>query len=392
MSTTTRETECPLASAALAGDRAAFGVLVSQHRPLVLALCQRMLGDRDAAEDAVQDAILQALIHLSGLRSPAQFGPWLAGIGLNICRRRLRQRTRDAWSYEAALGGRWVSEPLDWRDGPEELAEAADLAARVRRAVAGLPAGQRAAVLLVYLAGLTQAEAAQTLGVTPAAVKARVHYARATLRHRLADVWEEQPMTTDSAERFIDVRIADVRRRPAEGDKPRPYAVILEEVGGSRSLPIWIGQFEGESLALQLKQVTPPRPLTFAFAARLITALGGTLQEVRITTLEADTFYATALVAGAAGVQPIDARPSDALNLALAAGARVTVAEAVLARVAAAFQAQLARRAEGDAWRSQLSDDADSIVAELTQRLSPLSSPSREERGPESDTIQTSPQ
>ena len=76
-----------LVLAARDGDREAFATLLDRHRSVLLALCRRMLGDALAAEDAAHEAILQALLCLERLRLPEKFGPWLCGIGLNVCRR-----------------------------------------------------------------------------------------------------------------------------------------------------------------------------------------------------------------------------------------------------------------------------------------------------------------
>jgi RNA polymerase sigma-70 factor (ECF subfamily) len=151
----TDESDAVLVRRARAGDKEAFATLLGRHRPLLLALCRRICGDPALAEDAAQEATLQALLGLDHLRHAEQFGPWLGGIGLNICRRWLRDRSYEAWSWEALYGGRQVQEPVDWSAGPEDVAEAADLVAYVRRAVADLPPRQRAAVMLFYLSGLT---------------------------------------------------------------------------------------------------------------------------------------------------------------------------------------------------------------------------------------------
>jgi len=186
-----QSTDSVLVQAARGGDEAAFGALVLRHRPMALALCARLLGDLVAAEDAVQEAFLQGFLHLDALRAPARFGPWLAGIGLNVCRRWLRRRSRDAASYEGLVDGRRLPEAADWRVAPEELVERADVATRVRLAVMALPRGQQAAVRLYYLAGLTLAETASHLGVAPNAVKARLFQARSKLAQHLQDLWRE---------------------------------------------------------------------------------------------------------------------------------------------------------------------------------------------------------
>jgi RNA polymerase sigma-70 factor (ECF subfamily) len=324
-----------LVLAARSGDKGAFAALLERHRSVLIALCRRSLGDPELAAEAAQEAALQALLNLDRLRGVDRFGPWLAGIGLNVCRWRLRERARDCWSWEAMQGGRLVREPIDWQAGPEELAEAADLAARVRHAVAELPRGQRAAVLLFYLSGLTHAETAAQLGIEVGAVKTRLHKARAALKRQLWKVWKEDEMATQGEGRLVEMRVADVRRKPAEGDTPLKHIVVLEEVGGPRDLFIWVGQFEGTSIAFQLEKFQPKRPLTYAFTASVLEASGGRLREVQINRLAEETFYAIAVVEGPGGTRTIDARPSDALSLALTTGAPIRVEPAVLATAAA---------------------------------------------------------
>jgi RNA polymerase sigma factor (sigma-70 family) len=321
-----------LVRAAQAGDKGAFATLLARHWPLLLALCRRAVDDSLLAEDAAQEAALQALLSLDRLRQPERFGSWLGGIGLNVCRRWLRRRARDDWSWEALCGGQRAPEPPDRHPGPEEQAEAAELRELMRRAVAELPPGQRAAVLLFHLSGLTHAETAALLGVEVGAVKTRLHKARATLRRRLRSVWQEEvvEMATAGDSQAIEVRVADVRRPPAEAGKPRHHVVVLEEIAGTRRLPIWIGPFEGEALAFALEQVQPPRPLAYTLTANLLRAAGGRLREVRVSRLVEDIFYAVAVVEGPGGTESVDARPSDALNLALIAGAPIRVEPAVL--------------------------------------------------------------
>lgn len=319
-----------LVQAARGGDKGAFGELIRRHRPLLLGVCRRALGDPVLAEDAAQEAVLQALLGLDRLRDPARFGSWLAGIGLNLCHRLRRQRAREAWSWEAILGGRTIAAPADPAPGLDELAEARDLRDRIERAVARLPPGQRAAVALHYLEGLTQAETALLLGIETGAVKTRLHKARRTLRRLL---WSERPCTREQKEEpnVIAMRVVDVRRieQPDEAP-PRRHVVVLGEAAGSRRLPIWIGEPEATALALHLERIAMPRPLTYAFAAEVLRAAGGELREVRVDRLEGEVFYGTAVIAGPDGEQEIDARPSDALNLAVLLGAPIRVATDVL--------------------------------------------------------------
>ncbi len=214
----TDTTDTALARAAQAGDTQAFALLLARHRPLLLAVCRRTIGDSTLAEDAAQEAALRALLTLARLRDAEQFGPWLVGIGVNVCRMWLRSRARERWSLDALSGivehrdgtngtdgsldredvaARIVRAASDGQgaDSPEMQVEMADMATAVRHAVVLLPQGQRAAVLLYYLSGLSYEEVAATLGIAVGAVKTRLHKARRALRtHVGAAYWEGMPM------------------------------------------------------------------------------------------------------------------------------------------------------------------------------------------------------
>src|SRR5260221_3177167 len=102
--------------------------------------------------------------------------------------------------------------------------------------------------------------------------------------------------------------------------------MTLAERGGERNLPIWIGPSEATALALTLASAEMPRPFTYKLAASLVAAADSGIAEVRITKLVAPVFYASVIVASPAGTREVDARPSDAVNLALLAGAPLRVA------------------------------------------------------------------
>ncbi len=106
--------------------------------------------------------------------------------------------------------------------------------------------------------------------------------------------------------------------------------MILEEVGGDRRFAIWIGQAEGEALAVALEQVELPRPMTYTLTASLIEASGSRIEDVRIARLADNTFFAEIVLAGPEGRQVIDARPSDALNLAVRLGTPIHAAATVI--------------------------------------------------------------
>lgn len=135
-------------------------------------------------------------------------------------------------------------------------------------------------------------------------------------------------MTTATDVGFVEMRIAKVVGLAAD-DELFDY-VVLEEVAGDRHLVIEIGQPEAFSLAARLGGVTWPRPMTYQFVAGLVHALGGRVRQVRIDRVVEEAYVAIVEVDGPPGVQAVDARPSDALNLAVLVGAPIFVAPEVL--------------------------------------------------------------
>ena len=135
---------------------------------------------------------------------------------------------------------------------------------------------------------------------------------------------------------MVPVTINGVVERPggdsAEPGEPR-YFIMLTETGGDRRMCIGVGRAEATALALSLSGVEFPRPQTYQFTAALLAASGDRLREVRITSLTDEVFYAQAVLASGTVV---DARPSDAINLAAVSDAPVYMAAELLERFAEA--------------------------------------------------------
>ncbi|HEU4564581.1 MAG TPA: bifunctional nuclease family protein [Gemmatimonadaceae bacterium] len=112
------------------------------------------------------------------------------------------------------------------------------------------------------------------------------------------------------------------------------YVVILREKGGNRLLPIWIGQPEAESIAMEINGVKPPRPLTHDLCKRLITGLGGTLRRVQITKVKENTYFAELHIQRGEETVQVDARPSDSIAVALRLAAPIFAQETLLTAIA----------------------------------------------------------
>ena len=136
-------------------------------------------------------------------------------------------------------------------------------------------------------------------------------------------------MTIATEARYVEMRFAK-----AVGLAPTEHElfqyVVLEEIAGDRHLAIEIGQAEAVSLAAHLDGKEWPRPMTYQFVAALVQALGGRVRQVRIDRVVQRAYAATVEVEGPPGVQSVDARSSDALNLAALVQAPIVVASEVL--------------------------------------------------------------
>lgn len=108
--------------------------------------------------------------------------------------------------------------------------------------------------------------------------------------------------------------------------------VLLKEVAGDRYLPIWIGEFEAHAIAMELQGVESPRPLPYDLMRTMVADLNGSVEHVVVNDLSMDVFYARIVVSVGGRTIELDSRPSDAIALAVRAGATIYVEESVMDR------------------------------------------------------------
>jgi RNA polymerase sigma-70 factor, ECF subfamily len=169
-------TDAALIAAHTAGDPEAFGVLFARHRDRMWSVALRTLRDPEEAADAVQDAALSAFRRAGTFRGDAAVTTWLHRIVVNACLDRIRRRNSrpvDLVSDDRIL--EVLSAP-----GPDET-ERHQTGLDVRQALATLGADQRAALMLVDMAGYSIDDAAAILGCAPGTVKSRCARGRARL-------------------------------------------------------------------------------------------------------------------------------------------------------------------------------------------------------------------
>ncbi len=167
-----------------AGDGGAFESLVWRHQDRLLALCERLLGDREDARDAAQEVFLKAFRKAATFRPEARVSTWLYRIAVNHCLNRLRRhkvvRFLSFGAFERSGEGAGPSEasagldPPDGAPGPEAELEARRRWRATRRTIGELPESQRAVLVLARFEGLSYKEIAQVLGITVGAVESRL--------------------------------------------------------------------------------------------------------------------------------------------------------------------------------------------------------------------------
>ena len=176
-----------LLAAHLAGDRTAFGELVTRHERRIYGLCLRILGNREDAEDATQEAFVGALRRAGTFRREAAFSTWLYRIAVNAAtdqaRRRGRARTVPLEAEEARHATPSGGDPSG----------AVTTALTVQTALSRVPEDFRVALILCDSYGFGHAQAAEILGIPVGTVKSRVFRGRLALGEQLAGLEAAEP-------------------------------------------------------------------------------------------------------------------------------------------------------------------------------------------------------
>ena len=170
------------------GEDEAFEQLVRQYSGRLLAVARRFLGNEPDAHDAVQDAFLSAFKAIGQFTGTAKLSTWLHRIVVNAALMKLRSRRRKPEeSIDELLPrfneqGEWSSHVPQWEVSSEKLLQRRETRALVRHCIDRLPDTYRTVLLLRDIEDLNTEEVADALGITPNAVKIRLHRARQALR------------------------------------------------------------------------------------------------------------------------------------------------------------------------------------------------------------------
>ncbi len=187
-----------LVHAAQAGDSKAYDALMQRFQHMAYAIAYRYLGDHHLAQDLVQEAALEAFVHLPQLKEPSAFPGWFRQIVFRQCTRVLRQTAVSSISLEA------ISDGMLAENNPEELALQGEVLASIHSAIASLPQHERLVTVLFYGCRYSYHEVSAFLNIPITTVKKRLHSARQKLKVQLqaalSDTLDEAIGSSDEAE------------------------------------------------------------------------------------------------------------------------------------------------------------------------------------------------
>ncbi|WP_019506722.1 bifunctional nuclease domain-containing protein [Pleurocapsa sp. PCC 7319] len=332
-----QKTDPELVALARCGDKVAFSHLIKRHRSLAFGIARKMVGRVDIAQDLVQEALLQAYLSIDRLRDDDRFQSWFCGIVLNVCRSHIRHQKINFLSFEEIMGGMKVDADIFGATSPSpmKVAQEQELYNLVLEAVNSLSPKNRTTVLLFYFEQLTIYEISALLNSSVTAVKGRLHKSRKQLKERFIPLYLEDKRI----EPMIQVTVADLIYLPIV-ELPNSVlnsnscvAILWDEVN-RRFLPIFVGIPSGEAIAQILTETSLTRPMTFQFMSNILQAANVNLKSVRVESLHEDIYYAIVSLDCEGQIKEVDARPSDAIALALLMNSPIYVNEAVMQEAA----------------------------------------------------------
>lgn len=174
---------------AMNGSDAAFGELFDRYRQRMFRIANRILRNREDAEDAVQQAFKHTFLHLSAFQGDSQFSTWLTRITINEALQMLRRRRAGHTSLEGHISEEGKPQTLEIEDAnatPEERCNERELHGILNEAIGELRPIFRKVVQMYEIDEFTSEKTAQVLGLTSSTVKARAFRARRMLRRKLS--------------------------------------------------------------------------------------------------------------------------------------------------------------------------------------------------------------
>jgi RNA polymerase sigma factor (sigma-70 family) len=242
------------------GDAEAFSELVAAFQDMAVGYAYSLLGDFHLAEDAAQEAFLDAYRHLGELQEPLAFPRWLKRIVFKHCDRRTRRHTPPTIPFHEVEGARAEG------SSPAEEAERNEMRDRLVEALEALPEKQRAVLVLHYMSGHSLAELSSFLGVPVSTVKKRLHDGRAALREILTDeLTDDLRRRRPSRDSRFAEHVSEILEAARCGDRERVKGLLLRnprlrhgrDVMGNTALILAANNGHPELAALLLEAGAP---------------------------------------------------------------------------------------------------------------------------------------
>jgi len=238
-----------LINRAKSGDLEAFGELVRRFQDMAYGCAYAVLGDFHLAEDAAQEAFLEAYRSLSSLSEPKAFPGWLRRIVLRRCNRITRRKSLPTAPIEAA------EEVQSGEPDPAIVAEKMDMKDRVLAAIKALPENERMVTTLFYINGYSQNDIAQFLEVPVTTVKNRLHASRKRLKERMLHMVDKTlksfPLPADFADVVVrqvasDDDLKDAKKYLGPGVHGKKHPEMFETIDAAQRANIYVVGAEGQ--------------------------------------------------------------------------------------------------------------------------------------------------
>lgn len=181
--------ENKLIERAINGDPAAFNRLMEMHEKRMYAVALRMFGNREDAQDCLQEAMLRAYRSIGNFKAQSSFGTWVYRITMNTCLDEIRRKkNKQNASLDGMLDLGWS--PSDESAVPEKQVIRKELNRKINQCIRELPEDMRSAIIMRDIHGYSYDEIAETLNVNVGTIKSRISRGREKLREKMSDFTE----------------------------------------------------------------------------------------------------------------------------------------------------------------------------------------------------------
>ena len=301
------------------GDKIAYSSLFYGHYNYCFAKALKIIGDSDVAKDLVQESFIEAYFCIGNLKDKSAFKPWLGGIVKNVCKNYLRIHSRQFKSLK-----QYVECQHDI-----EAQEDGKIIEIITQAIGTLSKPSGDIIFAFYYDGKSILDISSEFGITPALTKVSIHRARKELKAIIEKTSGVEYYKTYHKNKKAMKQVKIIDLIPSSNDL-KAWIIALHEEELNLVLPIVITTELAAAMAAGIKGIVLSRPLTHHLLAEVLSTNGIQPESACITNIENGIYHSVLKVKGQHGLQEYDARPSDAINIAIRFGCPIFVSQAVI--------------------------------------------------------------